>query len=140
MRLFFAWIIFVLVGVSVLATPVHAAKKRVRKAGAPVARGVAYSSAKLSRGTHSVVVNFLNLSHVSSIEYALSYSANGIAQGAMGSFAPSGQGNDSRDLYFGTCSKGVCTPHVGITNASVIVTTTLKSGATHSKRYKIARL
>lgn len=140
MKSFFTWIILVLIGVSVLAAPVHAAKKRVRKAGAPVARGVAYSSAKLSRGTHSVIVNFLNLPQVSSIEYSLSYNANGIPQGAMGSFAPAGQASDSRDLYFGTCSKGVCTPHVGVTNASVIVTTTLKSGATYTKRYRIARL
>ncbi len=118
---------------------IHAAKARVRK---PAARGstgagVAYSSARLSRGSHSVVVTFLNLGKVSRIEYALSYAANGIPQGVLGSFTPGGQATDSRDLYFGTCSKGVCTPHYGISNASLVVTTTLKSGASNTKRYRI---
>lgn len=108
--------------------PAYALKKRIRAARA------SYSSAKLSRGTHSVVVTFYALSGVVKYDYILSYSANGIPQGVVGAFAPAGQ-NDSRDLYFGTCSKGVCTPHYGITNASLTVTATLKGGATYIKRY-----
>lgn len=113
--------------------PVRALKKRVRAAPA------VYSSAKLSRGTHSVVATFYALAGVAKFEYALSYSANGIPQGVVGSFAASGQ-NDSRDLYFGTCSKGVCTPHYGITGASLTVTATLKGGATYIKRYALKNI
>lgn len=119
-----------------LPSSVSAAKKRIRT---PRAAGIAYSSAKLSRSTHSIIVLFKNLAKVKRIEYTLSYSANGIPQGVVGSFVPNGQSADSRDLYFGTCSKGVCTPHYGISNAVLIVTTTLPSGV-HTKRYIIKRV
>lgn len=120
-----------------LADPAFAAKKRVR---APVVAGFSYSSARLSRGTNSIVVTFKNLAKVKRVEYALSYTANGIAQGVMGSFVPGGESSNSRDLYFGTCSKGVCTPHYGITNATLTVTTTLTTGPTNTKRYVIKRV
>lgn len=118
---------------------VFAAKKRVR-ANVVRTAGVSYSSAKLSRSTNSIVVIFKNLSKVKRVEYSLSYSANGISQGAIGSFVPGGLAAETRDLYFGTCSKGVCTPHYGITNATLLVTTMLTSGATNTKRYIIKRV
>ena len=107
---------------------VYALKKRVRAARA------VYSSARLSRATHSVIPTFYALAGVSKFDYVLSYSANGIPQGVVGSFVPQG-GNESRDLYFGTCSHGVCTPHYGITGASLTITTTMTGGATYIKRY-----
>ncbi|MCX6791624.1 MAG: hypothetical protein NT149_01130 [Candidatus Gottesmanbacteria bacterium] len=113
--------------------PVFALKKRVRAARA------VYSSARLSRGTHSVIPTFYKLAGVAKFDYILSYTANGIPQGVVGSFVPSG-GNDSRDLYFGTCSKGVCTPHYGITSATLTITTTMTSGATYIKRYVIKNI
>lgn len=120
------------------AGEVLAAKKLVRKAST-VTKAVSYSSVKLNRASHSAVVTFMNLSKAKNVEYTLSYSANGIPQGAVGSFAPDGS-NQSRDLYFGTCSKGVCTPHYGITNATLLVKTIFSSGSTHSKRYRFARI
>ncbi len=117
----------------ILVLPVSAAKKRVRIR----ATGVSFSSAKLSRATNSVILNLTNLSQAARVSYTLSYKANGMSQGVVGSIAVAGQATDSRDLYFGTCSKGVCTPHYGIQNASLLVTTTLKSGATNIKRYLI---
>ena len=110
--------------------PVFALKKRIRAARA------VYSTARLSRGTHSVAVTFYALPGVVKFDYMLSYTANGIPQGVVGSFATSGQ-NDSRDLYFGTCSKGVCTPHYGISGATLTVTATLRGGASYIKRYSI---
>lgn len=128
-------IIFVIASIALLSLPTaQAAKKRVR-ISAP--RGTSYSSAKLSRATNSVVLTFLNLGKVSKITYSLSYTANGIQQGVVGSLVPSGQGTDSRDLYFGTCSKGVCTPHYNIKNGVLLVSTTLASGATNVKRYRL---
>ncbi len=114
--------------------PVFALKKRIRAARA------AYSAAKLSRASHSVVVTFNVLPGVTRFDYTLSYAANGIEQGVVGSFVSTGGGNESRDLYFGTCSKGVCTPHYGITGASLTVTATLKGGATYIKQYNIKNI
>ena len=123
---------------SFAAYPVHAAKPRVRSgAKSPVVSSTSgYSKAKLSRSTNSVVVTFMNLGNVSRVTYTLSYTANGIEQGAMGSITPAGS-TDSRDLYFGTCSHGVCTPHRGIQGATLLIETQLKSGKTHVKRYRI---
>ena len=119
-------------------TPVLAAKPRVRSsAKSYVASSTSgYSKAKLSRATNSVVVTFMNLGSVSRVTYTLSYTANGVEQGAMGSITPAGT-TDSRDLYFGTCSHGVCTPHRGIQNATLIIETQLKSGKVNVKRYRI---
>lgn len=117
------------------SSPTNAAKKRIRTT-AIVNKGVFFSSAKLSRGTNSIVVSLFNLDKASKVGYVLSYSANGIEQGAAGSISPSGA-TDSRDLYFGTCSHGVCTPHYNIKNASLTVTTYLKSGGTYTKRYRL---
>lgn len=118
---------------AVFAKPqsVLALKKRIRAAKA------IYSSAKLSRGTHSVITTFYALPGVAKFDYALSYAANGIPQGVVGAFMPTSGGSESRDLYFGTCSKGVCTPHYGITGATLTVTATLKNGATYIKRYSL---
>lgn len=114
--------------VSAKSSPVFALKKRIRAARA------VYSSAKLSRATNSVIATFYAIPGVARFDYVLNYSANGIPQGVVGTFVPQG-GNDSRDLYFGTCSKGVCTPHYGITNASLTVTATTTAGASYIKRY-----
>lgn len=123
----FAFLFFV-------STDVFAAKKRIR---APKAIGISYSAAKLSRGTNSIVITFKNLTKVKKVEYTLSYTANGIPQGVIGSFAPGS--TNVRDVYFGTCSKGVCTPHYGITNVQLVVTTTLTSGVTNTKKYTAKR-
>ncbi|OGG24155.1 hypothetical protein A3A79_03110 [Candidatus Gottesmanbacteria bacterium RIFCSPLOWO2_01_FULL_43_11b] len=130
----FIFVLFLLVSTH----PVLAAKLRVRKStGGSVASGVAYSSARLSRATNSIIATFLNLNRVSKIRYTLNYTSNGISQGVVGSLVVSGQTSDSRDLYFGTCSHGVCTPHYNIRNASLLIQTTLTTGGVHTKRYKI---
>ena len=135
------YIIGILLILFLLPIGAFAAKPRVRTRPAtlslPGSRGLGYSAAKLSRITNSIVVTFKNLETVERSEYLLSYVGKGLDQGVAGSFIPSGQGSESRDLYFGTCSHGVCTPHRNITNAILLVTTRLKSGARHVKRYRI---
>lgn len=116
---------------------VHAAKLRVRKTSAGGGTGISYSSAKLSRTTNSIIVTFQNLMDAKRVQYELSYVANGVPQGAMGTITTTNLVSDSRDLYFGTCSHGVCTPHYNITNATLLVTTQLTSGGTNTKRYRI---
>ena len=130
-------IFLLLAALTYSASPVFAAKKLVR---GPKIVNVSFSKVTLSRSTHSAVASFFNLNKVKRVDYALSYNANGISQGVMGSFTPNGQATDNRDLYFGTCSKGVCTPHYGITNATLLITTTLNSGATNTKRYRFKQV
>ncbi len=120
-----------------LTAPVYAAKPRVMKRVPATARataGISYSSAKLSSPSRSVVVSFFNLDQISKISYLLNYTGSGQSQGVGGAITPSGS-TDGRDFYFGTCSKGVCTPHYTIKNAKLAVTATLKSGRTRTKRY-----
>jgi hypothetical protein len=135
----FAVLFLVSLSLAMFAPHVEAAKPRVRTTGTKSAGAVTtsgYSKAKLSRSTNSVMVTFVNLSNVNRVTYTLSYTANGIEQGAMGSLVPSGS-TDSRDLYFGTCSHGVCTPHRGIQKATLIIESQLKSGKVNVKRYRI---
>lgn len=132
-------LVLFLLTTSLLFVPtVHAAKPRIRVSTGTSSAGssVGYSKARLSRGTNSVVITFINLSNVTKVTYTLSYTANGIEQGAVGSLTPTGD-SDSRDVYFGTCSHGVCTPHRGIQNAVLIVETQLKNGRMNAKRYRI---
>lgn len=121
----------------IVTSQVYAAKPRVAKSGGGgKSVGGSYSTARLSRGTNSVVVSFINPANVSKVSYTLSYLGSGISQGVVGSLSPSGAG-DSRDLYFGTCSHGVCTPHYSIKNARLVITTYLKNGARNVKLYRI---
>lgn len=128
-----------------LVPVVEAAKVRVRtpvvKSAGSTDSTSGYSRAKLSRATNSVVVTFMNLSNVARISYTLSYTSNSRSdlqqQGVVGSLVPSGAATEFRDLYFGTCSHGVCTPHYQITNAKLVIETKLKSGKTHVKIYRI---
>lgn len=121
-----------------LSPSVYAAKPRIQINPPPASKkavtGVSFSSAKLSAVSRSVIVSFVNLDKVSKISYLLNYTGSGNVQGVGGTITPSGK-TDSRELYFGTCSKGVCTPHYTIKNATLIVTATLKSGGTRTKRY-----
>ena len=119
----------------VVVPSVHAAKLRVRKTSGGIVRS--YSSVKLSRNTNSVIVTFQNLTDAKRVRYELSYIANGVPQGAMGTVQAAGLVSDSRDLYFGTCSHGVCTPHYNISNTTLVITTELTSGGTYTKRYRI---
>jgi hypothetical protein len=131
-------IFFLITLTSLLLTPsIYAAKVRIRKPRA-AKTGISYSSATVSPNTHSIVLSLLNLTNVQSVSYELSYSSWDVPQGAMGSILISGQTTDSRDLYFGTCSHGVCTPHYGLSSkASLMVCTSLKNGTEWCKRYNI---
>lgn len=134
-----ALLIGIVAGLFWFSSEIHAAKPRVRKSTSTAvkkAAGLSYSSAKLSRPTNSVILTMKNLDKATKVSYILSYSANGIEQGAAGSITPGGS-TETRDLYFGTCSKGVCTPHTNIKNATLTVTTYPKASGKHVKRYRI---
>jgi hypothetical protein len=130
------FVILFIILTGLLSPSVYAAKKFIRKSRTPATLSLTYSTAKLSRSTNSIIVYFQNLGNVAKISYELNYLAMGKDEGAMGVISPQGA-NDSRDLYFGTCSKGVCSPHQNITNATLTIHTKLKSGATNVKLYRI---
>jgi len=126
---------FFIVFILIVPPDADAAKKRVRAKSTSTA--VSYSSAKLLRPKNSVLLTLKNLTNVTKVSYELTYTVNGKEEGAGGSIVLSGQVSESRELYFGTCSHGVCTPHANIKNATLTVSTILKSEKRHTKLYKI---
>ncbi len=63
------------------------------------------------------------------IEYELTYDSRGITQGAMARpIDVSGKDTFDRDIYLGTCSRNVCTPHLGVTKVSLTLVFTDTSG------------
>lgn len=77
------------------------------------------------------------LNNASSVSYSLSYNANGIPQGVMGTIKPKSSKTETRELLFGTCSKNVCRYHTNISNAKLTITSKLKSGQTTRKTYNL---
>jgi len=131
-------IFFIFALISLFSPSVYAAKVRVRKPRAATT-GISYSTATVSPNTHSVILSLTNLGTVKSVNYELSYASWNVSQGAMGTIAVTGQTTDSRSLYFGTCSHGVCTPHYSLSStASLLVCMDMKNGTEWCKRYNIS--
>ena len=93
-------------------------------------------SPKIRDDKKALLVFFSNLQNATSISYSLTYIANGQQEGAVGSVSPS-DGNTSRELLFGTCSKNVCRYHTNISNAKLEVSYTSTNGKKYLKRYRI---
>lgn len=84
-----------------------------------------------------LIINFSGFtSNIESVTYTLTYNANGIPQGAMGTVTPE-TASEQREVLFGTCSHGVCRYHTNITNARLVIDTKLTSGLTIRKPYRI---
>lgn len=119
------------------ASPVLAAKKRIRpQVSKPAAKSTAISSARLRSDRKALLVTFLNLSAYKNINYTLTYTANSVDQGIQGSITPLGNAT-SRELEFGTCSKGVCTYHTNILGMRFVITAQTTGGKMVVKKYII---
>ena len=94
-------------------------------------------SVRFNSSRTGLVISFSGLTNATSVNYSLSYNANGIPQGAMGTITNQEVSVDTRELLFGTCSGGVCRYHTNITNAKLVITSKLKSGYTTRKTYRI---
>jgi hypothetical protein len=94
-------------------------------------------SVRFNSSRTGIVISFSGLTNATSVTYSLSYDANGIPQGAMGTITNPEVSVDTRELLFGTCSGGVCRYHTNITNAKLVITSKLKSGYTTRKTYRI---
>ena len=84
-----------------------------------------------------LLINFSGFTNsIEAVTYTLTYTANGVPQGAMGTATPE-TGSEQREVLFGTCSHGVCRYHTNITNAKLTIDTKLSSGLTIRKPYRI---
>src|SRR3989344_773621 len=112
------------------------AVKSGQKATAVKSAGIGVSP-RLRSDRRALIVYFSNLQNAKSVSYALTYRTNIQEEGAIGSLNLTGLNYTSQELLFGTCSKGVCKYHTGITNAKLEVSYTLKSGKKYLKRFKV---
>lgn len=126
--------------VSAKSLPRFNVKKTTAKAS-PASSGKAsaskYITAKLRSDRRALLVTFKNLRDVKMIDYTLTYKSNGVDQGVTGTIDGPTESSLSRELVFGTESKGVYTYHTNITGMRFEVTITLKSGAKIKKAYTV---
>lgn len=97
-------------------------------------------SARLSPNRTSLDVFFNNLNNANSVSYTLSYQADGVEQGVIGTLDSSSGNSTTRNLLFGTCSKGVCRYHQNITNMKLEISSELKNGKTSLRRFTKKRV
>lgn len=134
-------IIFVFVLISL--TPSSASAKRLlpflkktTKVTTSTSSGVT-SSVKFRGDRLGIIITFNSLQSAYKVDYFLSYQAKGITQGASGSITDTSIGSATRDIIFGSCSKGVCRYDSGISNAKFVITIYLNSGRKIVRSYRL---
>lgn len=125
---------------------VLAAKPRPARGSQSSAATVGRSSSSSGRGVKAgvrfrsdrkaLLLSFPDFGQAVSATYSLTYTSNGISQGARSTVTPETAGGE-RELLFGTCSKGVCRYHSNITNARLVIDSKLSSGVIIRKPYRI---
>lgn len=135
------YILFLFFVVSILAQNVEAkvlpqANKAAQAPVSSVKDNRISISGYMSDRRH-LVINFSNLQNASAVSYALTYKTSTQDEGAMGALNLGGSSSQTIKLYFGTCSKNDCREHVGIKNAELDISYTLKSGKKYLREYKI---
>lgn len=138
-------LVLVLVIFPLVAVHIHA--KRTLPQAKPASGTKTPTSASSSRGVgtsvafrgdrRAIIITFSRLDVASSVSYELSYSTLGIKQGAGGVIKPGAEDPTTRELLFGTCSGGICRYDTAITNARLLITTTLKNGVKIVKPYRL---
>lgn len=95
------------------------------------------SSVKFRGDRLGIIVTFGSLQSAYKVDYFLSYQVRGITQGASGSITDTAIGSATRDIIFGSCSKGVCRYDSGISNAKFVITIYLNNGRKIVRSYKL---
>lgn len=131
---------FAFESIALAKTPPQAKTAKKIKASKKL-KGSRFTVTQRLRGDRkALLVYFGGLQNANSVSYILIYKTNGQEEGAGGSVRPA-EGNATRELLFGTCSKNICRYHTNITNMRLEVTAELKSGKKSGKkffrRYKI---
>jgi hypothetical protein len=118
--------------------PVDAAKKRVlnTKSVTTSTSGAPAVLVRLTGWKQYLSLSFRGVASTTGITYELTYAGNGTEQGVFGSIKPE-EGNITRTLFLGTCSRKVCVSHKNISNLRLTVTYKLKSGQNLVKNYKV---
>lgn len=84
----------------------------------------------------ALVLSASSANTASVISYELTYDSNGVAQGVVGAIRPTAS-TAKAELYFGTCSAGVCRPHTNLSNMKLSVISTLNSGQKIKRSFKV---
>lgn len=95
------------------------------------------SSVKFRGDRLGIIVTLGNLQAAYKVDYFLSYQTKGTTQGASGSITDISVGGATRDIIFGSCSKGACRYDSGISNAKFVITIYLTSGRKIVRSYKL---
>lgn len=125
----------------VFVLPGYCLRPRVRKSKKSSGSKTSYASrgikalVRFRPDRKGLLIDFSNFTNIESISYELIYEANGLSQG-VGGVAAIGD-SETKNLYFGTCSSGVCTPHRNITNARLSIKSVLKDGTVILKPFRI---
>jgi len=95
------------------------------------------SSVKFRGDRLGIIITLGSLQAAYKVDYFLSYQTKGITQGASGSITDTSIGSATRDIIFGSCSKGVCRYDSGISNAKFVITIYLNSGRKIVRSYRL---
>ncbi len=97
---------------------------------APVDASISVDLTKSTSAANTVIVSVKGMGgKMTSVAYELMYESKGVTQGVTGkSVDVSGKDTFERDLYLGTCSRNVCTPHLGVTKVNLVLVFTDTSG------------
>lgn len=121
-----------------LPSPIQAARKRVPRGSHVYVSTQAVGAIckpRLRVDRRALQFTCSSFGQLASGSYELTYTANGVGQGAGGSIILGD--TSTKELLFGTCSGGICTYHTGITNAYFKITSRLQNGSTVVKPYRI---
>lgn len=119
---------------------------RVAQTANTAANNTATKTTNLSKGISTnvkfradrkaVVIEFASLKSATDVSYMFTYDTNGITQGAAGQVSTDQDTTDPRELIFGSCStNNVCRYDTNITNARLVITSTLLNGTKVIKPY-----
>jgi len=121
-----------------LLPQVAAARKSVARSPVVVRRSRGITAKVGFRADRKALdITFSNLVVAKKVDYALTYKSKGKQEAVIGVVQPSEKDGATRELLFGTCSGGVCTYHTEITEAKLIITTTLSNGQKVIKPYRL---
>ncbi len=97
---------------------------------APVDASISVDLTKSTTADNTVVVSVKGMGgKMVSVAYELMYESKGVTQGVTGkSVDVSGKDTFERDLYLGTCSRNVCTPHIGVSSVNLVLVFTDSAG------------
>lgn len=70
---------------------------------------------------NSVEIKFKNLEQIKFASILVTYTHNGINEGIVDSVFPSGIKKMKKDIFLGTCSTGICRPHLNPTKIKLKV-------------------